>query len=201
MPLNQSHRDTFGVNSSSEERRLPRVDVFLTLTGQLQLTVVLVHIPVDGEHEYRWLELQTENFLECSLCDRCCSRTSVRCWTAQRCVCWTWSLSPHLSASGCPLAACTSSLFPEEGDIETHSVWVSLLEWTEMKEKLVVFFSFLFFFFLLSGLEWFQKPLQQQIVLCDHCGVVFFFNSPHDIHTLCVLNVGFLRCRLEGKQA
>lgn len=53
VPLNQSHRDTFGVNSSSEERRLPRVDVFLTLTGQLQLTVVLVHIPVDREHEYR----------------------------------------------------------------------------------------------------------------------------------------------------
>lgn len=42
----KSHRDPFGINSGSEERRLPGIHIFLTLTGQLQLTIVLVNIPV-----------------------------------------------------------------------------------------------------------------------------------------------------------
>lgn len=42
-----SHRDAFRINSGSEEGGLPSVHVLLTLTGQLQLTVVLVNVPVD----------------------------------------------------------------------------------------------------------------------------------------------------------
>lgn len=39
--------------------------------------------------------------------------TSAPYWRWQRRVCWTWNPSPHLSASGCPGAACTSSPSPD----------------------------------------------------------------------------------------
>lgn len=45
--LNGSYRYSFRINSSSEEGGLPRVDIFLTLTGQLQLTVIFIHVSVN----------------------------------------------------------------------------------------------------------------------------------------------------------
>ena len=42
----RSYRDALRINSGPEEGRLPGIDILLTLTGQLQLTVVLVHVPV-----------------------------------------------------------------------------------------------------------------------------------------------------------
>lgn len=45
--LNISYSDSFRINSGSEEGGLPSINIFLTLTGQLQLTVVLIYIPVD----------------------------------------------------------------------------------------------------------------------------------------------------------
>lgn len=49
MSVLKSYGDPFRVNSGSEEGGLPSINVFLTLTCQLQLTVVLVHIPVDTQ--------------------------------------------------------------------------------------------------------------------------------------------------------
>lgn len=47
VEIKKSYRDPFRINSSSEEGGLPSIHIFLTLTGQLQLTIVLINIPVD----------------------------------------------------------------------------------------------------------------------------------------------------------
>lgn len=49
--LKGSYRDPLRINSSSEEGGLPSIDIFLTLTGQLQLTIVLINIPVDTQRD------------------------------------------------------------------------------------------------------------------------------------------------------
>ena len=41
------YRDAFRIHPGSKEGGLPPIYVVLSLAGQLQLTVVLIHIPVD----------------------------------------------------------------------------------------------------------------------------------------------------------
>lgn len=48
--LDESYCYSFRINSSSEEGGLPRVDIFLTLTGQLQLTVIFIDVSVNVKH-------------------------------------------------------------------------------------------------------------------------------------------------------
>ncbi len=45
MDLN-THHHALRIDAGTQERRFPSVHILLTLAGQLQLTVVLIHVPI-----------------------------------------------------------------------------------------------------------------------------------------------------------